>query len=344
VCPTSKPHSSPFASLSEKIKQYFIADLSSNRIFRFGRYFDVFYKNKLKDLIQYLQSQTGPKFLWHTFPGFPLLQSIFPWDRVTYDCSDLWSIQMGGKRNLINQFRQASITSAENRIIAGADTIFCTSDFLYEKVKENPALEEKTSVVALENGVEFEAFSKENIAISSRSGGPVLGFIGGIKPKLDFELLNRMMAEKKDWKLLLVGPDGTNNSPSFQQLLTHDNVTWVGEVPPAEVPVYMDKLDIGILPYKSSEYNKAVFPLKLFEFLAAGKPVVGMNLPSTEKYSQPMIYEYIDDSAEQFVASCEALFTESTSEVFAQKRVDIARKHDWQEIFKQMYTKAVTSE
>ncbi|MGG3662282.1 teichuronic acid biosynthesis protein TuaH [Bacillus gobiensis] len=345
VCPTSSPHSNKFHSYSDKIKQYFVADISSNRMLRFARYFDIFYKNKLDELIRYVNNQDAKKYLWHTFPGFPLLQRIISWDRVTYDCSDLWAIQMGGKKNLINQFRQKSISSAENRIIAGADNIFCTSDFLYEKVKGNQSLNGKTQVTALENGVEFEAFSKgeerSEEASPGKASGPVLGFIGGIKPKLDFELLNRVMSEKEDWKLLLVGPDATNNSPSFQQLLTNKNVNWVGEVPPAEVPEYMDKLDIGILPYKSSEYNKAVFPLKLFEFLAAGKPVVGMNLPSTKKYSQPMIYEYIDDSDEQFVKACETLFKDSLP--FTKERVELAQKHDWQEIFKTMYGKAVES-
>lgn len=346
VCPTSNAHSSQFHSHSEKIKQYFVADISSNRLFRFGRYFDIFYKNKLNELIRYVNTQQAKKYLWHTFPGFPLLQTIISWDRVIYDCSDLWTIQMGGKKNVINQFRQKSISSAENRIIAGADHIFCTSDFLYEKVKVNPTLNEKTQVAALENGVEFDAFSKGSAQLSeaqpTEESGAVLGFIGGIKPKLDFELLNRVLAEKKDWKLLLVGPDATNNSPSFQQLLTNKNVTWAGEVPPAEVPDYMDKLDIGILPYKSSEYNKAVFPLKLFEFLAAGKPVVGMNLPSTKKYSQPMIYEYIEDSDEKFVTACEALFKDSLA--FAKKRMELAQKHDWQEIFNAMYRKVTGPE
>lgn len=344
VCPTSSPHSQPFHSHTEKIKQYFVADISSNRMFRFGRYFDIFYKNKLNDLIQYLNSQPAKKYLWHTFPGFPLMQTIISWDQVIYDCSDLWAIQMGGKKNLVNQFRQKSISSAENRIIAGADHIFCTSDFLYEKVTGNQSLNEKTQVETLENGVEFAAFSKSSERLSaeppSQDSGPVLGFIGGIKPKLDFELLNRVMAEKKDWKLLLVGPDATNNSPSFQQLLTNQNVTWTGEVPPSEVPNYMDRLDIGILPYKSSEYNKAVFPLKLFEFLAAGKPVVGMNLPSTKKYSQSMIYEYIENSDEQLVEACETLFKDSMSLPFVKKRIELAQKHDWQEIFDTMYRKA----
>ncbi|MCY9413064.1 glycosyltransferase, partial [Bacillus haynesii] len=87
-----------------------------------------------------------------------------------------------------------------------------------------------------------------------------------------------------------------------------DNVIWTGPAAPSEVPAYMNVVDIGIMPYKPSPYNNAVFPLKLFEFLAAGKPVAGMNLPSTKKVEQEHVYRHLtgNDPAE-FTALCEEL-------------------------------------
>ncbi|MDI5791349.1 hypothetical protein PO124_31960 [Bacillus licheniformis] len=95
--------------------------------------------------------------------------------------------------------------------------------------------------------------------------GTVLGFIGGIKPKLDLSS-SKKLPEQKRVDILFVGPDGTNGDEDFKALLEEDNVIWTGPAAPSEVPAYMNVVDIGIMPYKPSPYNNAVFPLKLFEF------------------------------------------------------------------------------
>lgn len=77
----------------------------------------------------------------------------------------------------------------------------------------------------------------------------------------------------------------------------------------------MQLVDIGIMPYKNSPYNDAVFPLKLFEFLAAGKPVVGCNLSSTSKIKRPFVYEYVEGSdPADFIAACDALLAATAAD------------------------------
>ena len=80
----------------------------------------------------------------------------------------------------------------------------------------------------------------------------------------------------------------------IKSLLTESNILWTGSVAPSIIPKYMNLIDIGIMPYKLSQYNQAVFPLKLFEFLAAGKSVVGMHLPSTKKYAAKSVYIHLE--------------------------------------------------
>ena len=106
--------------------------------------------------------------------------------------------------------------------------------------------------------------------------------------------------------ILFVGPDGTNGDPSFQHALKLPNVIWTGAVAPEEVPAYMKLIDVGMMPYKQSPYNQAVFPLKLYEFLAAGIPVVGLNLPSTERLKENDVYEYLEgEDPALFVEACQ---------------------------------------
>ncbi|WP_096156588.1 glycosyltransferase [Bacillus sp. FJAT-45066] len=339
VCPTPEKKTGHWDKLENGIIQYAIGDLHPHKLARFGRYHDLFNKNKLQSLRKYLeQKQDTLKSLWFTFPGFPAMMDITKWDKSIYDCSDLWATSMTGKNSFVFQLRAASITQAESRIVHAVDSIMCTSDFLKENIVQKycPLKE----VYVYENGVEFGLFSvstaKQNGVLNNHE--PVLGFIGGIKPKLDFPLLIELMKQKQDWTLLLVGPDGTNGNRDFQQLLSLPNVQYIGKVPPDEVPLYMNKIDIGLLPYKASEYNRAVFPLKLFEFLAAGKPVVGANLPSTKKYEQNGVYEYIDgELLEGFVTSINALLEEKDNTELTDKRKAIALKHDWNEIFQTIY-------
>lgn len=341
LCPTPNQNRTTHITLSNGINQWYISDLFSQKFFRFARYRDRFYQDKLQPLLLYLKwRQSKYKiYLWYTFPGFPLLADLFPWNKVVYDCSDLWASSIKGKRSIFSTIRHTIISEAENRIIHKANLIFCTSEFLRNQVVGRLGSDKK--VYIFENGVEYDLFAREysspeNI-FPAGFDGTVLGYIGGIKPKLDFELIGRIAKQKPEWLIFLVGPDGTNNQQEFKQLLKEKNVIWTGSVYPHDVPKYMQLVDIGIMPYKPSEYNKAVFPLKLFEFLAAGKPVVGIHLPSTKKYEQEGVYSYLETSNDQeFIHACEQLVASKKQDIYIEKRKQMAKKKNWKYVFEEM--------
>ncbi|WP_409291952.1 teichuronic acid biosynthesis protein TuaH [Peribacillus sp. SCS-37] len=322
------------------LTEWVIPDLLPHRVFRFGRYVDRFYKTKLRRIREYLEQLPDHTIcsLWYTFPGFPRLAEEIPWDQIVYDCSDLWSSSIDGSHSWLMEFRQKVISEAEGRIAGSADHIFCTSDFLAAHISASYDFKGE-GIFTFENGVEYDLFAGETEkADIIRAGfdGPVLGFIGGIKPKLDFQLIKKAAQLKPDWLFLFVGPDGTKGDGAFTELQAEPNIIWTGSVKPDQVPRYMNAIDIGIMPYKESPYNRAVFPLKLFEFLAAGKPVVGVNLPSTEKYSREGIYSHLDYSdAEALIASCEKLAAISDKETEG-KRKQLAKAFDWETVFERM--------
>ncbi|GHH99505.1 teichuronic acid biosynthesis protein TuaH [Neobacillus kokaensis] len=341
LCPTPKEEENSYTLLANGVNQWTVQDLLPQKVFRFGRYVDQFYEKKLQPFLLYL-GQLQEQYtlqLWYTFPGFPLLADLFDWNKVIYDCSDLWTSPMNGKPSIPSAVRQRIIARAEGRIIQRADVIFCTSEYLRTKIAEKQGTAEK--VFTFENGVEFDLFSnppvhKENV-LPAGFDGTVLGFIGGIKPKLDFALVQEAARKKREWLFLFVGPDGTNGHPAFKQLINEKNVLWTGSVAPSDVPKYMDIIDIGMMPYKSSQYNKAVFPLKLFEFLAAGKSVVGLHLPSTKKYAEESIYTYLDtDDSDQFIRACEQLEGFKDQEDYIRKRKILAKTKNWNEVFTEM--------
>lgn len=341
LCPTPAKEGESFKRLRNGIAQWTVPDLFPQKAFRFGRYIDGFYKKKVRPFLSYLQPFQGEYTLqlWYTFPGFPLLAELFPWTKVIYDCSDLWASPMSGKQSIQAAARRNIISKAEDRIIQRADVIFCTSDYLRTRIEEKTGT--KGNVFTFENGVEFELFTnsqlKKEDVLPAGFHGTVLGFIGGIKPKLDFELIQEAARKKPEWLFLFVGPDGTNDHPAFKQLLRENNVVWTGSVAPSEVPKYMNVIDIGIMPYKASQYNQAVFPLKLFEFLAAGKSVVGLHLPSTRKYAKESVYTYLDsENSDQFIRACEHLEGSKNQEDWIRERKKLAKSKNWSEVFAEM--------
>ncbi|MPZ96023.1 MAG: glycosyltransferase, partial [Propionibacteriales bacterium] len=270
---------------------------------------------------------------------FPVLLDLPVWDRVVYDCSDLWSAPLSGEQSVVTRARRRVIARAEARVVQRADVIFCTSTHLHDEVVRAVGRERAGRVHTLENGVEYDVFAGDHAApdgvLPAGFDGTVLGFVGGLKPKLDFALLAEVMTRRPDWLLLLVGPDGTGGHPDLQRLLRLPNVVWPGAVPADEVPGYLSLVDVGVMPYLSSPYNDAVFPLKLFEFLAAGKPVVGTNLPSTASYVEPNVYSHLrTDDADEVVAACEAV-VDSDSRLVGRRR-EVARTRDWADVFGEM--------
>ncbi|HUK71778.1 MAG TPA: glycosyltransferase [Streptosporangiaceae bacterium] len=108
---------------------------------------------------------------------------------------------------------------------------------------------------------------------------PVVGLIGQLSERIDIGLLEA--TADAGFSLLLVGPHSPRWEPRrFAALAARDGVHYAGPVPAAAVPSYLAAIDIGITPYRDTEFNRASFPLKTLEYLAAGRPVVATALPA----------------------------------------------------------------
>jgi teichuronic acid biosynthesis glycosyltransferase TuaH len=108
---------------------------------------------------------------------------------------------------------------------------------------------------------------------------PVVGFVGRINDRTDLTLLEDIAS--RDRSLLLVGPKDPAYEPErFEVLRRRRNVRWVGQQPSAALPSYLGIIDVGVVPYQVSQFNRGSFPLNALEYLAAGRPVVATDLPA----------------------------------------------------------------
>lgn len=156
--------------------------------------------------------------------------------------------------------------------------------------------------------------------------GPIAGVVGTIGDRIDLELLAQVA--KSGISVLLVGQKQRNlPDERLRQLTDLPNVQWVGHKPPVELPRYLAALDVGLVPYTDSQFNRASFPLKTLEYLAAGLPVVSTDLPASQWLATSHVP--IASNATDFIAKVRAAIASNTAPRESQARRDFAATHDW---------------
>ncbi len=326
--------SNNFSENTQGIKQWALPDCLPGRIMQFKSGYS---HPQFKKLINYINNYEAKKVLWYAYPAFPYLAGMLKWDQVVYDCSDLWTKPSGGKRSntFSARFAEGLIDRAENMIISKSNILFASSSFLAERIENSCGRQ----VMLIENGVDlsfFEDTGQGQINSFDNIPKPRLGYVGALRSKLDFNLLNRLADKSPASSIVLVGPDCLNRKEEFKALLDKSNVYWLGPVSPECLPEYIRCLDVGLLPYQEIEYNKAVFPVKFYEYLAQGIPVVGCGLPSTANYAEEGVYLHVE--REKFFDACLSALSwaDQNNAEYTDKCIKIARSARWDMKFKKM--------
>lgn len=326
-----------FRDINDKIVQFGLPDLIPGFFQRMYRFLQ---GKGYRELREKINDIDGQKILWFTGPWYPFIADMTEWDKIVYDCSDLWSYPLDKSVSMSSRLSSFFKGKTEKRIIKSSNIIFTTSDYLASFV------EKKTNcpVITIENGVDYSLFQEElNSAADMlhHVPRPRLGFVGSMKTKIDFLLLGELADRHSDYNIILIGPSPIEINRDFETIIGKENIYWCGGIRPEAVPAYMRCLDVGLLPYKEIEYNRAVFPLKLFEYLAAGLPVAGCGLPSTEKYCADGIYLHVKRGS--FVKACEETLAWGRDEGVFNRRIKLARQASWDEKFIFMLDQVLSS-
>jgi GT2 family glycosyltransferase/glycosyltransferase involved in cell wall biosynthesis len=178
-------------------------------------------------------------------------------------------------------------------LLKRASLVCVTADRLLEKVKPF-----RPDAILVPNGVDYEHFeparkrSRQEVPIALRSlvdeGKRIIGYYGAHARWVDYELLRYAALKRPDLNFLLIGPDH-DDTLRASHLTSIANVRWLGPRPYKDLPDYLHYFDVAIIPFVVDSITLSVSPLKLFEYLAAGKPVVTTDLPECRKYSQVLV-------------------------------------------------------
>jgi len=223
------------------------------------------------------------------------------------------------------------IGELEQRICARADLVFATSRALERKMSSMHG-----NVVMVPNGVDFKHFNagangnSHKPEYNTEGDHPRIGFVGKINEKLDLSLLDRVSAQRPEWIFTIVGPFDAQPrlrlSPAYKRIHERRNVRLTGPRPYQKVPAIVSSFDVCTIPFVVNDLTRAIYPLKLHEYLAAGKPVVSTDLPEVRQFEDVV---YIARNAEEFEQMIERALAEDCPEL-RQRRIEVARQNSWE--------------
>jgi len=130
--------------------------------------------------------------------------------------------------------------------------------------------------------------------------------------------------------VLLVGPRDPGWLPDrWQSLVARPNVHHVGAVPFEELPRWLARIDVGLTPYTDTAFNRASFPLKTLEYLAAGRPLVGSDLPATRGLAEESLDVSVASTPGAFAARVREVAELPRDDAAMARRRAVANRHSW---------------
>jgi glycosyltransferase involved in cell wall biosynthesis len=162
---------------------------------------------------------------------------------------------------------------------------------------------------------------------------PILGFVGAVSNyKLNLDWLIYTAQQKPQWHIVLIGPVGkADPHTSLGQLKKYPNIHVLGHRSYSQLPSYLKGIDVAIIPYRKNQYTASVFPIKFFEFLATGKPVVISDLPALENYYDQVL---MAATPQEFIHCCETALVMGTKG--QADRITLAEQNSWPSRVKQL--------
>jgi glycosyltransferase involved in cell wall biosynthesis/acetyltransferase-like isoleucine patch superfamily enzyme len=157
--------------------------------------------------------------------------------------------------------------------------------------------------------------------------GKVMGYFGNIERRTNFKLLLDTLNTLQEWHLVMAGPADREYVPV--EMFVHPRVHFTGSFSLEEAPSVLKRFDVALIPFVCDEVSAGIFPLKLYEYLAAGKPVVTTNFNPDILTDLQSVIHIADSTAAFSNAVLFAYATDSPQKIAI--RQELASHHTWKD-------------
>ena len=232
-----------------------------------------------------------PVQVWSFAPDVPHLVGKFDEECFLYYCVDEHS-----------QFKgvdEKSVSAAEALLIDRADVVITTSEALYQTKRVR-----RPDTILVRHGVDFDRFAQAWREPPGRpfdlpdGKRPIFGFFGLIDFWIDCKLIANVARIRPEYNFVLIGDCKVDVS----ELRKLPNVYMLGRKPNGSLPAYCAAFDAGLLPFDDGPMTRTVNPIKMYEYLAAGLPIVSTPMPEAERFAGPI---RIVHTADRFAQACD---------------------------------------
>jgi glycosyltransferase involved in cell wall biosynthesis len=230
--------------------------------------------------------------LWNYRPEYAAGIRIFNYRRLVYDITDDLAAYKQKKNSEFNYIKKCT-----EHIIKKSDLVIVTASTLFEKYK---GMSKDISLIP--NGYDSDLFSAKVTEEPDDLKGtktPIIGFIGTLFSFLDYDLIEYVVRSNPEKSFVFIGHCEENSRARWRDVTQYNNVFWLGKKKKEDIPAYLNSFDVCINPFIVDNVSRSVSPLKVFEYLAMGKPVVSVRMESLEK-EEVSQYIYFSSSYEDF--------------------------------------------
>jgi glycosyltransferase involved in cell wall biosynthesis len=214
-----------------------------------------------------------------------------------YYCADDWAASPQWWN------RASDIRARENELASKVNLVVGTSSKIANKWDKSFG-----KSVFISNGADVASFKRardidlEMPADLDRIPHPRVGYVGFIDVRFDTRLYETLARTRPDWNFVIVGPL-MEKHVDLSPLKRMPNVHFLGARSRQELPAYLKGFDVCTIPYICDTWSESIFPLKLFEYLAAGRPVVATALPELQPFRD---YVHIASTGDEFKTALES--------------------------------------
>lgn len=210
-----------------------------------------------------------------------------------------------------------SIVDIESALIDKADLIFVTAENLKFKAENRGK-----KAFLLPNGCELNHFFNGDSSLPKEyinDDNKKIIYVGAIGEWFDVELIGEL-ADKIDANIYIIGKE----QKDLSVLRNKENIKILGARPYADIPKYIKSSDVAIIPFINNDFTDRINPIKLFEYLACGIPVVATNMKEVKRLNSPT---FVAKDREDFIKGINSIINKEQN---TEKLIEFARNNSWQ--------------